>query len=162
MTSAAPEPAPTTNSRLARWAGASPPWLAALLLAHVVLGFARFPQGSVHKRAVAIESATASGPLWHFRHGDGETKRVVAWLVRNAPADEVVAFDGPGRGLMEALTAVLAPRLVAHASAIQADGTALGRKVFAGSPDGEAAAGRVGVVDATDGEQLRWSLRRPK
>jgi len=140
----------------------APAWLAALLLAQVAFGLLRFPQGSIRKRGEAITAARAAGPLWHFPHADGETKRLVAWLARAAPPDEVIVYDGPGHGLMEALAAVLAPRLVAHVSAVGPDGTALGRRVFAGSPNGEPAAGRIGVVDATDGSELRWTLRGPQ
>ena len=160
MPTATPEP--LRASRLSRWSGATPAWLAALLLAQVAFELLRFPQGSVRKRGEAIEAARAAGPLWHFPHADGETKRIVAWLARVAPADQVVLYDGPGRGLMEALAAVLAPRVVAHVSALRPDGTALGRRVFAGHPAGEAAAGRVGVIDATDGSELRWTLRSPR
>jgi hypothetical protein len=155
----AAEPTPTIAARLAHWAGVAPSWLAALLLAHVVVVVLRFPQGSLRKRHHAIEVAQAAGPLLHFAHGDGETKRLVMWLVRHAPTDQVVVYDGPGRGLMESLAAVLAPRLVAHASAVRPDGTALGRRVFAGHPDGEPADGRIGVVEPIDGRQLRWTLR---
>jgi hypothetical protein len=155
-------PAPTLASRLTRWTGVTPAWLAALLLAHVAFVALRLPQGSVRKRGQLIEAAQAAGPLWHFVHADGETKRIVAWLVRHAPADQVIAYDGPGRGLMEPLAAVLAPRLVVHASLVQPDGTALGRRVFAGHPAGEPADGRYGVVDATDGSELRWTLRGPR
>jgi len=155
-------PKPSRISRISRWAGVAPAWLAALLLAQVAFGLLRFPQGSIRKRGEAITAARAAGPLWHFPHADGETKRLVAWLARAAPPDEVIVYDGPGHGLMEALAAVLAPRLVAHVSAVGPDGTALGRRVFAGSPNGEPAAGRIGVVDATDGSELRWTLRGPQ
>lgn len=155
-------PAPTIASRLARWTGVAPAWLGALLLAHVAFVAVRFPQGSVRKRGQLVEAAQAAGPLWHFVHADGETKRLVMWLLRHVPADQVVAYDGPGRGLMEPLAAVLAPRLVVHVAVVRPDGTALGRTVFAGHPDGEAAAGRIGVVDATDGTELRWALRSPR
>lgn len=160
MTNAAHEP--TRASRLSRWSGTAPAWLAVLLLAQVAFGLLRFPQGSVRKRGEAIEAARAAGPLWHFPHADGETKRLVAWLARAAPADQAVLYAGPGRGLMEALAAVLAPRPVVHVAALRPDGTALGLRAFAGSPDGDAAEGMVGVVDATDGSALRWSLRRPR
>ncbi len=160
MTNAMHEP--SRFARLSRWAGAAPAWLAALLLAQVAFGLLRFPQGSIRKRGEAVEAARAAGPLWHFPHADGETKRIVAWLARVAPADQVVLYDGPGRGLMEALAAVLAPRLVAHVSAVRPDGTALGRRVFVGRPADEAADGRVGVIDATDGSALRWTLRSPR
>lgn len=155
-------PAPTLASRLSHWTGVAPAWLAALLLAHVAFVALRFPQGSVRKRGQFIAGAQAAGPLWHFVHADGETKRIVAWLVRHAPADQVIAYDGPGRGLMEPLAAVLAPRLVVHVSLVQPDGTALGRRVFAGHPAGEPANGRFGVVNATDGSELRWALRSPR
>jgi hypothetical protein len=158
MTSVAPAPQPP--ARLSRWTGVAQPWLAALLLAHVAFVAMRFPQGSVRKRGQLVEAAQAAGPLWHFVHADGETKRLVAWLVRAVPQDAAVAYQGPGRGLLEPLAAVLAPRLVVHVDAVQPDGTAFGRRVFAGHPAGEDADGRIGVVDATDGSELRWSLRR--
>lgn len=148
----------TMHARLVRWAGIAPAWLAAMLLLHVVWVAVRFPQGSVRKRGEAIAAARAAGPLWHFPHADGETKRLVAWLVRTVPADEALLYDGTGRGLMEALAGALAPRLVVHASALTADGTALGRRVFAGQPPWLAApAATPGRVTTEDGEELRWA-----
>jgi hypothetical protein len=148
----------TARARLARWAGVAPAWLAAMLLLHVVWVAARFPKGSVRKRGEAIDAAQAAGPLTHFPHADGETKRLVAWLVHAVPADEALLYDGPGRGLMEALAGTLAPRLVVHASALAADGTALGRRAFAGQPPWlDAPPTAPGRVTTADGTELRWA-----
>lgn len=149
----------TARARLAHWSGVAPAWLAAMLLLHVVWVAVRFPQGSVRKRGQAIAAAQAAGPLWHFPHADGETKRLVAWLVRALPADEALLYEGQGRGLMEALAGVLAPRLVVHASALGADGTALGRRAFAGQPPWIDAPTMTtpGRVTTEDGTELRWA-----
>jgi hypothetical protein len=74
------------------------------------------------------------------------------------PADEALLYDGPGRGLMEALAGALAPRLVVHASALRPDGTALGRRAFTGQPPWlDAPPPTPGLVATADGTELRWT-----
>ena len=114
--------------------GTPSPWIAAALVLHLGFVGVRFPGGAVHKRLRTIAEHDAQGALWHFRHNDADTRRLVGWLLANVPGDQAVLFTGSTRGAIEALSAALFPATLVRASALRPDGTAAGRPVFRGRP----------------------------
>lgn len=156
--------APTGRIRRALAAfGAPSPWIAAALLLHLGFVVARFPGGAVHKRLRTIAESDALGDMWHFRHHDADTRRLVAWLLATVPGDTAVLYAGSTRGLIEALSAAMFPATLVRASALRPDGTAGGRPVFHGRPPWlPAATGNAPGVLRSEPGALRWSERESR
>lgn len=134
-----------------------PVLLVALIALHATYLLTRFPRGSLSKRADDIKNEASIAPLWHFRHADEPTQRLVKWLLENVPADAAVLLQGDQPGPTEALSAALFPALLVDVNSLQRDGTAAGRKVFRGQPPWLATApGEFGVVVAQPGK-LEWA-----
>jgi hypothetical protein len=114
--------------------GAPSPWIAAALALHLGFVVVRFPGGAVHKRLRTIAEQREHGDLWHFRHQDEPTRRLVAWLLAEVPRDQAVLFEGSTRGVIEALSSAVFPATLVRSSALRPDGTAGGRPVFRGRP----------------------------
>lgn len=141
--------------------GSGSAWIGATLAIHLAFVVARFPGGAAHKRLRTVAEHEAQGRMWHFRHQDEETRRLVAWLLASAPADSAIVVDGGRRGPVEALAAAVFPTILVRPSALRADGTAAGRPVFRGQPPWLPAApanAPPGVVRCLP-DALRWSRR---
>ncbi|MCA8974794.1 MAG: hypothetical protein KDC98_08730 [Planctomycetes bacterium] len=133
--------------------------LGLLIAGHVSFGLLRLPAGSIWKRVDAIDEYERQGPVWHFRLSDDETRRLAGWILETLPADEVLLFDGGVAGQLQLLGPLAFPRLLVHVSALRPDGTALGRKVFAGQPPWlEPDVSGYPVVVGTR-QTLRWERR---
>lgn len=140
--------------------GATSPWIAAALLLHLGFVVVRFPGGAVHKRLRTIAEHDAQGAMWHFRHNDADTRRLVAWLLATVPGDQAVLFAGSTRGPIEALSAALFPATLVRASALRPDGAAGGRPVFRGRPPWlPAGTGDAPGVLRCESGALRWTER---
>ena len=109
--------------------------LLVLVLAHIGFCVARWPAGTIAKRAKSIhhhEQLGAAG--WHYRHFDEETRRIANWLDASVPPDHVVLFDGERQGALQLLAPLLYPRLLVESRARRGDRDSAGRAVFQSRP----------------------------
>ena len=107
----------------------------ALLVLHFGFCIARWPAGSIVKRATSIsEHEQLGASSWHYRHYDEETRSIATWLAAHVPEDEAVLFAGRRKGAMQLLAPLLFPRLLVEASARRGDRDSSGRTLFTGHP----------------------------
>ena len=132
-----------------------------LLVAHFGFCIARWPAGTIAKRAASIaEHEQLGASNWHYRHNDEETRRIATWLDETVPEGHVVLFDGERQGALQLLAPLLFPRLLVEANARRGDLDEAGRPVFQGRPPWTATTtDRVPVVVGKRAEGLRLEFR---
>lgn len=133
-----------------------------LLVVHFGFCIARWPAGSIAKRAASISHHEQLGASnWYYRHYDEETRDIATWLAVTVPEDEVVLFGGKRQGALQLLAPLLFPRLLVEARARRDDQDSSGRTLFTGHPPWISAPrtlARVPVVVGTE-EGLRLEFR---
>ena len=119
-----------------------------LLVAHLAFGGIRVFHAAYAKRYRTVQKWRSQGEVaYHFGDKQEKARRVTEWLLAEMPEDQVVLYSGEGRGSMQILAALIAPRLLVHARSVPAGAErAAGRTIFTGRPSWLRQGGNTPVV----------------
>lgn len=89
----------------------------ALVLIHIVWGAARVPGRVVGRRLDDVRAYREGGATRYLLRSSGmRGEDAIEWVLENTPPDSVVLWRGSKLGPLEFAPALLAPRLVVHAT----------------------------------------------